>query len=773
DHEGGLGVVYRYDNTYRLDDTYYGVDLWENVGNADRLSQMADPANTPATYGLKRAYNLDERGNRTGSTGIRDSDDAANTIYDTAFTVSSDDMNLYSSVDGNSYTYDDIEQMTYDPSTGLYHAYDYRGQLINTDTDSALTSPERIFSYDTQGRRKTEENHYDTGSVHVDTTVLIDGCSTGKSCGGSAGHLPVETEIFNGSGTSQGSVQYTLGRGIGAPGSGSARHPAAIFPGGGPMIGKTYVAELADDGSTTEWRFRHEDQLGSLTGTTDASGYRTQEFDYLDYGHPVRRDVLYDGQIARISSTSYASNVTTITLASADLTADELNGAELWIARPDESSNRILTTRVTDTTTTTIVIDDVGGVIDAALYSNPTVLSGFVVYDFNDSSETAAPANHMGGNWTSAPSNSGGSSGTTTFTDSNAAFDAYQIGWLLSPDVTLPSYLVITARTATTLTVQGDASTLAASGDTYRVHAPPGVLTGTGTLDPDPIIQGTRYLWAQYKYVPPQVGHDSAGTTYGAQSGTNLAGSYYCWNRTYDPMTGRWTTPDPAAAKYLDACLVSTFGVDLGHMSPANGDGTVSFFGDVYTPGRDMSQTSSAGGNIPNTGIEAQFIGPKARRGLIRIWIDSFGEAEALKKAKEKWVTGEADFKKAKEERDEEIRKKNEKGSVDPCSVSTLWSNLQSYGESSPASSADPSGLSCKATKSASTFWYKITVGETWGCVYVREWIYYECPWYEWHNKSGWKMVDERVVCEPKEAIEREIADQQRIGTQRTSGAPK
>lgn len=33
------------------------------------------------------------------------------------------------------------------------------------------------------------------------------------------------------------------------------------------------------------------------------------------------------------------------------------------------------------------------------------------------------------------------------------------------------------------------------------------------------------------------------------------AGSYYCWNRTYDPSTGRWSTPDPAASSWSNLLL--------------------------------------------------------------------------------------------------------------------------------------------------------------------------------------------------------------------------
>ncbi|MBK9976308.1 MAG: hypothetical protein IPP14_16195 [Planctomycetes bacterium] len=60
---------------------------------------------------------------------------------------------------------------------------------------------------------------------------------------------------------------------------------------------------------------------------------------------------------------------------------------------------------------------------------------------------------------------------------------------------------------------------------------------------------GCGYLWSGYQYIPPQVGHESGGTTTGAQGGIGKLGSYLCWNRIYDVFMGRWTTPDPAATR--------------------------------------------------------------------------------------------------------------------------------------------------------------------------------------------------------------------------------
>ncbi|MBK8206243.1 MAG: hypothetical protein IPK87_05515 [Planctomycetes bacterium] len=42
-------------------------------------------------------------------------------------------------------------------------------------------------------------------------------------------------------------------------------------------------------------RYRHEDQLGNLIGVTDADGARVDEYAYLDYGRPIRRTIVFDG----------------------------------------------------------------------------------------------------------------------------------------------------------------------------------------------------------------------------------------------------------------------------------------------------------------------------------------------------------------------------------------------------------------------------------------------------------------------------------------------
>lgn len=166
-----------------------------------------------------------------------------------------------------------------------------------------------------------------------------------------------------------------------------------------------------------------------------------------------------------------------------------------------------------------------------------------------------------GGEWTGSPTfeaNGGGAADDRTkFTDSGADFQAYMVGWLLQPDVELPSYLEIVEvdeSSGNWVRVKGDADTLVTTGSTYRLHAPPGVDRATGALITGLEEAGSHWLWSGYEYVPPMVGFaDPAGQDpgiYGAQSGGNKLGSYHCWNRVYDVHTGRWTTPDPAESPW-------------------------------------------------------------------------------------------------------------------------------------------------------------------------------------------------------------------------------
>ncbi|GIK53094.1 MAG: hypothetical protein BroJett014_20670 [Planctomycetota bacterium] len=244
----------------------------------------------------------------------------------------------------------------------------------------------------------------------------------------------------------------------------------------------------------------------------------------------------------------------------------------LFLARPGYNGNHHMEAVVVDSTANSIVVEDLTGDLFEALGPEGRPIAGFVpsrgstgaslrsvslrsIFAFNDSKQANAPTYQTQGTWTSAPSFA---SSQTTFTDVDAddnggGFASWMIGAMLVPDVNIGAPLIITGATATTLTVAGDARGVASSGSQYIVYAAPFVNPTHGAWQTDPHKGGTRYLWAGYRYQPPQMGFwvDPPGAAglgvYGASTGTNRLGQYYCWNRLYDVNLGRWTTPDPLA----------------------------------------------------------------------------------------------------------------------------------------------------------------------------------------------------------------------------------
>jgi RHS repeat-associated protein len=110
-----------------------------------------------------------------------------------------------------------------------------------------------------------------------------------------------------------------------------------------------------------------------------------------------------------------------------------------------------------------------------------------------------------------------------------------------------PSYYTITGVSGSSLTVEGDLTSpmVAEGGDWFRVIAPYAVDSDTGKLPENPWPDTPRAsLYAGYRYMPPEVGTPSGGEV---QAGANEKGRYHCFKRDYDPHTGSWTTPDPAA----------------------------------------------------------------------------------------------------------------------------------------------------------------------------------------------------------------------------------
>ncbi|MCC6575131.1 MAG: DUF4347 domain-containing protein, partial [Planctomycetes bacterium] len=374
EHFGNLGNVYRHDQTYRLTSTFNSVDL-----SGSNLATYADPTNTPSSFAIKRAYNLDTRGNRSGSSAVSETDDSSNTIYNTSFNVSADKNNLYSSVDGNAFTYDAAEQMTHDPTTGLYHAYDYKGQLILTDDDVNFPSAERRYVYDNFGRLKVEERwiNEEPELENVTYTCHDSNCTTCGPCNAaSPPEGTAETEGGGGAGEG-GPIESTVmpvpGNDGSVPATPSPQHPAQAVPlPPGQPAGNTTVAERIQDfvKGVAETIFRLRNQLGSVMGKTGANGALEQVCDTDENGtphdYPVATEIRKE-DITSVQANSPVSGQTTITT-SATLVANAFVGLEFNVSTP----TGIQLGRGISNTTSAIIISDVGsGVANALGAGNP------------------------------------------------------------------------------------------------------------------------------------------------------------------------------------------------------------------------------------------------------------------------------------------------------------------------------------------------------------------------------------------------------------------
>ena len=317
---------------------------------------------------------------------------------------------------------------------------------------------------------------------------------------------------------------------------------------------------------TDKFRYRYEDQLGSLScmkaalsctfvcsanGMADEdatkladygsrseriSKHRTAVFWILDYGRPVERPSVetrcvstvrglrppFDGDHGSRSertsqwhtvpqddvnegSTTFSTPNTTITITGASFSTDEFKGMQLSVADP--ANGAFYTGTVQSNTSTTIVVEDAAQYIIDAIKMDDL---SFVVYDLVDTNVATSGSYHTAGIWTGSPSYS---DPYTTFTDSGAAFASYMVGWLVCVNTSNFAYLEIVGQTSTTLVVKGDASGLTLPGERYWIFAPPHVDPATGalrgsytgsTFEPE---CDTHYLWGLYRYQPPMAGY--------------------------------------------------------------------------------------------------------------------------------------------------------------------------------------------------------------------------------------------------------------------------
>jgi RHS repeat-associated protein len=160
--------------------------------------------------------------------------------------------------------------------------------------------------------------------------------------------------------------------------------------------------------------------------------------------------------------------------------------------------------------------------------------------------------------------------GLGDFGKGSQAVDLHGIGWTLQPDARHSVFFEIVSITASEIEVRGDAeSQMPHTPGTedgpvwYFIIPPVGVDKEDGALDLGTHAYPSLYLAFHYRYIRPLVGVSVTTTEnpylsqdgiYGAQSPEfiNRQGQYQAWHRYYNPVTGRWTTPDPAAMPWTN-----------------------------------------------------------------------------------------------------------------------------------------------------------------------------------------------------------------------------
>jgi RHS repeat-associated protein len=574
-HLGGVGEVFRYDDTYRLTNTWEGTEM-----QGAAIDSLAATAPT-SSFKLQRQYNLDTRGNRHDS----NSTISAVTLLDVTNSLivgdsySPDaDSNLYNTINSQTWLFDANQNETFDPTTGLYKAYDYLGRLVAEDTTSEFLEPERRYRYDVFSRLRVEEVNY-KGSFWNESTTISSYCPTCEgSCAGNPGLLPLEEVRVSGHPDTPGGPgdvdwarEYVIGDTAADSLSSRVTSPwhATGSPGGGNSGGRNgVIQERVFDGehvkmNPQEYRmiYRHENQQRSAMAFTDGDGALVAEVAYSEYGLTFQRKILAlfnpkgytevaEDDHGKYGPVVYIEVDTMIQPLSANMEGAMARVVVPTLA-PYVMHRRVM--EVDDTSGFLYIEDPTGDLF--TLLDEGGVLTIFGHHDAGINGSEV----HTAGCWDSAPTYSSGTD-TTTFTNSNGDFPDHSIGWTLQPDARHSVFFEITSISATTITVRGDARSVVPNGSWYFIIPPVGVDKETAALDPSPEAYPSRYLAFHYRYMPPMAGvsitsaQNSSVTEgiHGYQEGLNHQGQYQAWHRYYNPTTGRWTTPDPAAAPWTN-----------------------------------------------------------------------------------------------------------------------------------------------------------------------------------------------------------------------------
>lgn len=275
--------------------------------------------------------------------------------------------------------------------------------------------------------------------------------------------------------------------------------------------------------------------VGHVTalGDTHKPGDRVFEYDYTEQGLTMDRPILVDGRAGKLLSVSADGLGTTSVTFSDDLPPVDLLAAEIRVASPGASSNRLLFSNVSGTA---------GSPTNTLLFSDPSEY----IYDILDAGGgfTVLPfyEDYWGGTWDTVSYN--GVSGRTELTGSFglemvSLGETVHLGDIVVANLLQPMPLHIEVLDINnpgddTLEVEGDITAFVTAGDRFRVHQKsPYKYDFSDELKQGPCDWGARYTWSGYRRMPwhwSRAGEDP----------------YHTWNRWYLPSIGRWTSPDAA-----------------------------------------------------------------------------------------------------------------------------------------------------------------------------------------------------------------------------------
>lgn len=230
---------------------------------------------------------------------------------------------------------------------------------------------------------------------------------------------------------------------------------------GGALAGNGWCAvEYTPGALDCEWKFRHENQLGSLIGVTNLDGNRIAEIDYGEYGQTYPKHILWDGPVDVANTQGAAATITRVyTYFGFGIPLDVVNGLVRCVHPGID--NHVSFGTVLD-------VDYDAGLMQS--YVDVEDLEGRVLNAITEyGCDVTVLGNHgnlipggepmTSGHWDEV--NYDPFSDTTTFTDFSATFPPQAANWWLQPDAARSTYLEIFSISASQVVVEGDATGLA------------------------------------------------------------------------------------------------------------------------------------------------------------------------------------------------------------------------------------------------------------------------------------------------------------------------